>query len=301
VIDTEVHVLYRAWRVETNTAHRLVEAITSREHSGDLLIEEMDRAGVHEAFLIGYDGYDFEDYMRRFDSSPDEFFGGRAYSLHYARKYPDRFHYFTTLRDPRNPASLRQLQDEVASGAVGIKIFPSYLRLPLDDDSMTPVYELCAGHGLRVIVGLEDTDAARTSSHQEYFSATARILGRYPELRFQVNHGGAVNLPSPEADALFELARGHSNVFVSTSYLGGPKLSWKDEWRYPFHEYLRQLEVLYRGVGPEQLVWATDWPWLEEWTKYPQLLDAVRDYAHFMSDRDLAGFLGGNAERYLRG
>ncbi|MEX1264925.1 MAG: amidohydrolase family protein [Actinomycetota bacterium] len=301
MIDTEVHVVYRAWRVETNTAHRLVEGITSREHSGDLLIEEMDRAGVHQAFLIGYDGYDFEPYMRRFDSSPDEFFGGRAYTLHYARKYPDRFHYFTTLRDPRHPASFDRLRDEVERGAVGIKIFPNYLGVALDGDDMIPVYELCAEHRLKVIIGLEDTDPPRTNSHQEYFSATARILKRHPELRFQFNHGGAVHLPSPEADALFELARGRANVFVSTSYLGGPMLNWKDEWRYPFPEYLRQLEVLYRGVGPEQLVWATDWPWLEEWTKYPQLLDSVRDHGNFMREGDLAAFLGGNAERYMRG
>ena len=299
VIDTEVHVVHRVWPIDTNPERKLIEPYTWHEHSGDLLVQEMDRAGVNQAFLIGYDGYDFGKYMERFGSSADQFYGGRFYSRHYARKYANRFYYFTTLRDPRIPTAISELQRELDTGAIGVKIFPSYLEIAIDDGSLWPVYDLCSESDARLMYGLEDTNPPRTCSHVQYWSQMERVLKRYPNLMVQFNHGGAVLLPSPEADAFFNLVRKSENVFVSTSYLGGPFLGWPDEWRYPFPEYLRQLKILYEGLGPERLMWATDWPWLESYTKYPQLIDAIRQHADFMSDLDKTAYLGGNALRFL--
>lgn len=296
VIDTEVHVIERLWPSPVNPDRSRTEPHTWHAHDGDLLVAEMDRAGVDSAFLIGYDGYDIESYLEEFDSAPDQFMGGRSYAQHFVNKYPGRFHYFTTLRDPRARDGLRGLRAEFDRGAVGVKIFPSYLRMGLDDDALRPIYDFCAASGLRVMYGLEGTSPPATSSFDQYWQGFGRVYERYGSLHFQFNHAGAAALPSPEASSFFELVRGSDRVFISTAYLG---MEWSDEWRYPFPQFLERLKVVYDAIGPDQLMWGTDWPWLEEWTKYPQLIDAVRDHATFLRGPDLDAFLGGNASRFL--
>src|SRR5262245_167703 len=101
VVDTEAHVLYRVWPIAADPGGDLIERYRWHEHSGDLLVAEMDRAGVDKAFLIGYDGYDFGYFMERLGGGPDDFWGGRTYARHFAAKHPDRLLFVTTLRDPR--------------------------------------------------------------------------------------------------------------------------------------------------------------------------------------------------------
>jgi predicted TIM-barrel fold metal-dependent hydrolase len=302
IIDTECHVIDRLWPIEINPSRSLVEGYTWHSHSGDLLVAEMDRAGVSSAFLIGYDGYDFPAYLARFGSGPDEFFGGRTYARHYVDKHPQRFSYFVTLRDPRTGDRVEELTAEAERGAAGIKIFPSYLALALDDPAMKPVYECCAAHNLRIMVGLEDTAPPRTNSPLEYFQQLERMLDQHPTLLWQFNHAGAVDLPSREGDAFFRIAKESRRVYVSTSFLGGgADLAWPDQWRYPFPQYLQQLEVVYDAIGADRLMWATDWPWLESFTKYPQLLGSIQEYGTFMSSAERDAFLGLNAVAFLAG
>jgi predicted TIM-barrel fold metal-dependent hydrolase len=296
VIDTEVHVIERLWPSPVNPGRSRTEPHTWHAHDGDLLVAEMDRAGVASAFLIGYDGYDIESYLEEFDSAPDQFMGGRSYALHFVEKYPGRFQYFTTLRDPRTRDGLRGLRAEFDRGAAGVKIFPNYLRMGLDDDALRPIYEFCATSGLRVMYGLEGTSPPVTSSFDQYWRQFERVHERYGSLLFQFNHAGAAPLPSNDATSFFKLVRSSERVFISTAYLG---MEWSDEWRYPFPRFLERLKVVYDAIGADQMMWGTDWPWLEEWTKYPQLVEAVRDHAPFLRGSDLDAYLGGNASRFL--
>ena len=65
VIDTETHVFVRCWPIETSPQVSEVEPVTRTDHPGSLLVAEMDRVGVEAAILIGYDGFDFADFMQR--------------------------------------------------------------------------------------------------------------------------------------------------------------------------------------------------------------------------------------------
>src|SRR3990170_8282874 len=97
IIDTETHVFHRLLPTETNPEVSLVHRYSWHAYTGDLLVAEMDRAGVDKTFLISYDaesvGYDL---VQR-GKSPEDFLGGRKYTLSYVRKYPDRFIWFNTL------------------------------------------------------------------------------------------------------------------------------------------------------------------------------------------------------------
>lgn len=301
VVDTETHVFVRAWPAETSPQMSLVDPFTRTEHSGALLVAEMDRAGVDQAIVIGYDGYDFVDFMRRYDSTPADFMGGRGYTRGWARRYPGRLQYVTTYYDPRRHAdALEILREELEGGAVGVKIFPSYLHLRPDAPEIRAAVDIAAELKAGVAFGLEDTAPPATPTITQMYEGIAELAGDYPTVPFQLNHGANADAFGDEIRVVFDLARSHGNVLVSTSVLGGVLMEWPDEWRYPFRAYLRKLAVYAEGVPAQQLAWATDWPWFEGALKYPQLLQAIVDHADFLTAETRKLYLGENAVRHWR-
>jgi predicted TIM-barrel fold metal-dependent hydrolase len=299
VVDTETHVFVRCWPIETSPQMSLVDPFTRAEHSGALLVAEMNRVGVDVAILIGYDGYDFEAFMARHGSAPADFMGGRGYTRAWADRYPERLKYVTTLRDPRrHPRAYEELERELGAGAIGAKIFPPYLETQADAPEIRAAVDVVAGLNGGVIFGFEDTVPPHTPSLEEMFLGVGRLAGDYPDVPIQLNHGGNAEPFGSEGRALFEIVNAHPNVLVSTSVLGGEEMAWPDGWRYPFPEYLRRLEAYVENVHPERLAWGSDWPWFEGVVKYPQLLQAIVDHASFPTDDARHLYLGGNALRH---
>jgi predicted TIM-barrel fold metal-dependent hydrolase len=299
VIDTESHVTYRVWPVESNPEGSLVEHFRWHEHSGDFLVAEMDRSGVDRAFVIGYDGYDFGYFMERLGGGPDDYWGGRTYARRFAEKYPERLLYVTTLRHPQRFDTLGEVEREFERGAIGLKVFPSYLGLSLGDAALREAYRLCAERRRLLIIGPEDTDPPRTPPLRQYWEELGEVCSELPELRVQINHGGCVELDSADAGAFFELVRGQPNVHVSTSVLSGVGMDWQHGWRYPYPSYLGVLARYVEQLPVTKLLWASDWPWYTHFWLYPQLVDAIRHGANFLSGEEKDLYLGGNAERVL--
>lgn len=298
IIDTETHVLFRLWPQEYNPDKSRALHYTWHEHSGDLLVDEMDRAGVDRAFLISYDGEDIRWFLELNDSTVDDCIAGKKYAMSAIVKYPDRFHWFTTLKDPRRADTIEEVERDFRSGAAGIKVFPAYFPLDFNDVVFAPILDMCAREGRAVIVSFEDTKPPATPSLEAYFGQLHEIAAEYERLPIQVNHAGCADPLESEIDGICEVARARSNVVLSTALLA---LKWEDETEYPFPTYLRRLERLVEKVGTENLMWATDWPWLEHFMKYPQAVDAVRRHASFMTESEKRAFLGGNAERFVKG
>jgi predicted TIM-barrel fold metal-dependent hydrolase len=299
VVDTETHVFMRAWPVDTSTnGVTAVEPYSRTEHSGDLLVAEMDRAGVDLAILIGYDGYDFVQFMERFGSDPGDFMGGRAYTRGWAARHPDRLKYVTTLRAPHSWPALELVQQELAAGAIGVKIFPAYLQMRPDEPPIRAVFDLLDESGAGAIFGLEDSVPPDAPHPIESYEAVARLAQDHPDVPIQFNHGGNALPGTDELRALAEVVAAHESILVSTSVLGGVLMDWADEWRYPFATYLRHLAAFAEAIPSSQLAWATDWPWFEGWVKYPQLLQTIVDNATFFGDDELRRYVGGNALRH---
>jgi predicted TIM-barrel fold metal-dependent hydrolase len=295
IIDTETHVIFRLWPIESNPDQSLAYGYTWHEHSGDLLIDEMDRAGVDKAFLISYDSEDISWYLRRNNATEEDMVGGKKYTLGAVRKYPERFLWFSTLKDPRRPDAIHLIREDFAAGAVGIKIFPAYFPLPVDHPSLMDVYRLCLEFDRRVMIAFEDTSPPVTPSVVDYFGQLDRVLTQLPNLLVQVNHAGCSDPLTAEAEAIFDVTNRHDNLFLSTALLS---MNWDDKWEYPFPRYLQRLERLVGMVGADKLMWATDWPWLNHFMLYPQAVDAIRKHATFMSEREKEQFLGNNALRF---
>jgi predicted TIM-barrel fold metal-dependent hydrolase len=297
IIDTETHLFLRAWPLEADPDGPRYEHHRWHAHDGDLLVSEMDRAGVDLAFVISYDGYDFGPFMERHGSSPSDFYGGEAYARTFVERHPDRLVWFPTLRDPRQPAAVRRLEEQLAAGAVGVKFFPAYLGLSIGDGALGAVYDLLESSGRCLMIGLEDTSRVVVE-----LDAAVRTFGARPGLRVQFNHGAnAVLTEDDQRRAVAELVSATESVFISTSVLGGTLMEWTDGTEYPFRGWLSRLERLLDAAGPDRVSWGTDWPWFEYLGKYPQFLDAVRLHADFLNAEERVAYLGGNAERYLKG
>jgi len=298
VIDSETHVIFRAWPIETNPQRSRTEGFTWHEHSGDLLVDEMARAGVDRTILISYDGHDVEWFLRSVGSTPEDFMTGKKYTKAALAGHPDRFYWFSTLKDPRLAASVATVKQDFVDGARGLKIFPSFLVLAVDDPSLMAIYRLCVEHDRRVILSFEDAHPPETHSIPEFFEQFDRVMRELPELRVQLNHAGCIDPLVPEAEVVFRTVPKHQNVWVSTAAMG---LIWDDGTEYPFPNYLSRLEKLKSELGVERLLWGTDWPHFSHYMLYTQAADSIRKHAIFFNSAEKALFLGGNAERFLSG
>ncbi|TME54074.1 MAG: amidohydrolase [Chloroflexi bacterium] len=297
VIDSETHVIFRAWPIETNPTRTRVERFTWHEHSGDLLADEMARAGVDRSILISYDGYDVEWFLRSVGSTPEDFITGKKYTKLALARHPDRFYWFSTLKDPRVMANVDAVKQDFQEGAIGLKIFPSFLVMAVDDPALIMIYRLCVENDRRVILSFEDAHPPETPSIPEFFEQFDRVMAEVPELRVQLNHAGCIDPLRPDAEVVFRTVPKHANVWVSTAAMG---LIWDDGTEYPFPNYLARLERLRDALGADRLLWGTDWPHFSHYMLYPQAIDSVRKHANFFSASEKALFLGGNAERFLR-
>ena len=191
--------------------------------------------------MIGYDGYDFPQFMRRFESAPADFMGGRAYTRTWAERYPERLSYVTTLFHPRVPGWLELLVEELSAGAIGVKIFPAYLRLAPDAPEIRAAFDLLGERSRAAMFGFEDTSPPETPTLSEYYEAIGRLAVDYPGVPIQLNHGANAAPDGEEFAVLRQMVAACPNVLVSTSVLGGPMMDWADEWRYPFPRYLATL------------------------------------------------------------
>jgi predicted TIM-barrel fold metal-dependent hydrolase len=154
-------------------------------------------------------------------------------------------------------------------GARGIKLHPRAQKFLLDDERLAPIFELAADrkvpiliHGGRGLPPIADQ--------------LALLMDRY-EPQLIVAHAGIVDLA-----ALAHHFGGRPNVFFDTSV-------WS----------ALDLLDLYRLVSPEQVLYASDYPYGQQ---PASLLISVRTARMSGLDEDqLRAVLGGNALRIARG
>ena len=295
-VDTEVHLFYRAFPPESGFAEDKRKRYSWQDHPGDLLVAEMEHAGVEKAFLVSYDGWDMPYYMEVKSAGRESFWGGADYCRVWAERFPGQLLWFVTLRDPREKPGLAPLERRLDQGACGIKVFPGFLETNIDDPVLMDAYALVRERGGRVIFGFEDTNRPPTPTTAEVWEAFGRVAEAFPDLPFQTNHTGYLDPRSPEARIMFEVVRAHPNIYVSCSCL---QFMWEDEHEYPFRRYLERIRLMRDGCGADRIMYGTDWPWLDHCFMYPQLVESIRRHADFMTEEEKQLFLHRNARRFL--
>jgi predicted TIM-barrel fold metal-dependent hydrolase len=226
----------------------------------------------------------------------EDFAGGKKYTKRGWRQYPDRFWWFSTIKDPKAYPTERIARQDLEEGAAGIKLFPGFLHAPVDHEAFLDTFATCADMGARVLISFEALRPPQTLSLPEYAEQLDGVLERFPDLNFCLLHNGCADPLTPEIEPIYRLMERHANLYLSTAY---PGEQWDDGSEYPFPNYLRRIEALVRQVGTERVMWATDWPWFEGFFKYEQGVNAILRHAGFMSQAEKEEFMGGAAMRFM--
>ena len=118
------------------------------------------------------------------------------------------------------------------------------------------------------------------------------LLEKMPELTVVIDHMADCPIDRPaELEKLIALQR-YPNVFVKISH------TWSiSKQPYPWQDAQEYVKRLHHAFGPQRLMWATDWPIIEDRSTYFRALSVVRDEMHFLNAEDLRWMLCKTVER----
>jgi uncharacterized protein len=224
----------------------------------DDLIRGMDKYGISRCFMFCLDEPDRHPGFR----------AGNDRTLAYAERSAGRLIPFVRLDLAEDP--IGEATRCLDLGARGIKLHPRAQKFLLNDERLSPIFELAAErnvpiliHGGRGLPPIADD--------------LARVVDRYPQAQLIVAHAGIADLA-----ALADRLGGKAGVFFDTSV-------WSP----------LDLLGLYRLVGPEQVVYASDYPYGQQPASLLISLRTAR--LAQMSDDQVRGVLAGNANRVAAG
>ena len=203
-----------------------------------------------------------------------------------AREHPDRFSALTDVQLHLPTASELIRTARKTYEAVGISYYPSSsdVEWMLDDDC-APVWETIESQDL----------VCSLQIHPGNYTVLLELARRYPKVKFQSNH---LALPSSldEADDTyggFAEAANLPNLSVKASgFYAAAKTPWDFRCARVLAFFRRLLEI----VGPDRVLWGSDWPPSARHLTYLQNLEHIRTFASLKAP-DLAKVLGENAAR----
>lgn len=231
------------------------------------VLAEFDAAGVEAGVVV-------QEYL---DGEQN------GYLLDTVARHPGRFfiHGLVDFFDP--DAALEAADRLFAQGFRGLKIPGMHLEgaVALDDSRLMPIYRQMEDAGFVLAVDLAE-GAGQVPMMR-------KILDRHPQLNVAIGHFGMVNRGGwPDQ---LELCR-YPNVFIET---GGIVWLYRDEG-YPFPSALDAILHAAEAVGPEKIMWGSDWPRTMVDFTYRQSLDFVR-LSPRLTPGLKAAILGNNAAR----
>ena len=266
IIDPHVHV-WRAdpafpWAKETANPPK-------KDASPEMLLDLMKANGVSKTVIIQVIHY-------RYDNS---------FLAAVLKQYPLYFRGVARV-DPLDPAAPDHLSRLVhEQGFRGVRLSPAanaggdWITGPL----MAPLWKRCGE--LKVPM----TILAPISRMPD----VERIQEKFPETTLVIDHMADCPVDAPqELEKLIAFKR-FPTAFVKVSH------AWQiSKQPYPFADAQEFVKRLHAAFGPKQLMWATDWPIVEQHhTTYAQALTLVKDDMKFLNDEDKSWMLSKTIER----
>lgn len=148
------------------------------QKSCDLLLQEMDAAGIATGVVVGRQGGGFLGEVSNADV------------LEFTRVYPNRFVPVASIALGNRRPATREIDDAIANGFKAINFEPGSQAVPLpaDDRKLYPLYAHCEDRGMPIILlagGNAGPDLEST-----FPVALDRVLADFPGLKVAVAHGG---------------------------------------------------------------------------------------------------------------
>ncbi|MBR7054830.1 MAG: amidohydrolase [Prevotella sp.] len=165
------------------------------------------------------------------------------------RQYHDRF--FTCgMADYLHPGFYAEAADLIDAGFRGMaipahRIITDKKRVMLNSDEMMRMFKLMEAKGVILSITLADGDLQ--------VGELKEVLEECPDLKVAIGHFGMPTVPGWEQQIL--LAR-HDNVMVES---GGITWLYNSEF-YPFPSAVKAIRKAIDLVGPQKLMWGSDYP-----------------------------------------
>ena len=227
--------------------------------------------GIYDDLIRGMNKYGFSRANMFCLDEPDRHPGFRAgndRTLSFAERSNGRLIPFVRLDLSEDP--IEEATRCLDLGARGIKLHPRAQKFLLNDERLSPIFELAADRNVPVLIhggrGLPPIA-----------DDLARVVDRYPRAQLIVAHAGIADMA-----ALADRLGGKAGVFFDTSV-------WSP----------LDLLGLYRLVGPEQVVYASDYPYGQQPASLLVSLRTAR--LAQLSDDQVRDVLAGNAHRIAGG
>jgi L-fuconolactonase len=265
IIDPHVHV----WKHDPAFPFAQGANVPARDAAPETLLEKMKANGVARTVIIQVIHY-------RYDNS---------YLASVLKQHPNVFQGVARV-DPLNPEAPDHLSKFTEQGFRGVRLSPAgnatgdWFHGPL----MPPLWKRC--EQLKVPM----TVLAPISRMPE----VGLLLEKLPDLTVVIDHMADCPVDQPaELEKLIALKR-FSKLFVKVSH------TWSlSKQQYPWADSQEHVKRLHDAFGPQRLMWATDWPIVENTAgaTYEKALSVVRDEMKFLNAEDRSWMLSKTIER----
>lgn len=259
--------------------------------SGDLLIEDMNEAGIDKSVVLPLDLGLAKGIGEALYSIEEE---NKLYAQA-AANHPERIIAFVGV-DPRRPEAIKLLEKGVNEwGAKGLKLMPSTGWYP-DDKNFYPLYQKAQELQIPVLFhsGPELSPLLSKYSRPVYID---EVAVDFPDLKIIIAHAGYCWWKEAAKIASFK-----PNVYLDLAYWQ-PKIAKRS-----LEEFYQPLRAMLDTMGTPKVLFGSDWPTLRAvesvnnvaWVKaIKEPPDEVTEADITFSPEEKEEILGGNAQSIL--
>ncbi|MCB6925434.1 amidohydrolase [Enterocloster bolteae] len=246
--------------------------------TAEMLIAYMDWCGIEKAVLM-----------------PNPYYGyHNRYFADSVKRYPDRLRGVALVDIMKGQEAARELASIYDQGILfGFKVevdstFQCAPGTRLSDSGLSPVWDCCNQYHQPVFIHMFRTEDIEDAG----FLASA-----YPNISFILCHMGAdacfkKGMPESNYREVLDLVKNRSNVFIDTSTV---PVYFGEE--YPWPSSVEIIQACYRHVGPEKMMWASDYPGMLNHGTMRQLINLVEKHCSHIPEFHRQMIMADNARR----
>lgn len=246
--------------------------------TAEMLIAYMDWCGIEKAVLMpnpyyGYHNYYFEESVRRY---PDRLKGVALVDI---------------MKGKKAAEELAGIYDRGILFGFKVEVDSTFQCAPgarLTDPELAPVWDCCSQYHQPVFIHMFRT---------EDIGDVKTLAQAYPGIRFIICHMGAdacfgKGMPPSGYREVLDMVKEHSNIYMDTSTV---PVYFQEE--YPWPASVEIIEACYRHVGPEKMMWASDYPGMLNHGTMRQLIGLVERQCTHIPEAHRQMILAENARR----
>ena len=293
---------------ETYTKQHTPPMLHNLESPPELMIAEMDYAGVEMGLMHTYPTLGEDDFVNAFLQDS-------------VSRFPDRLMRLIRITEATIPAdidgAIRKIADQVdAEASIGLQFIPGFWYEPTgggtqgrsepwDGGSLRPFWDAVAALKIPVFFtllggkGAKLYDRSWSEGYLEEQGVLTRWMDRYADTSAVITHGlpwrvfmEGEEIRLPEAIwEVFRSPRCYLQLLIPIQ-MGGM-------WEYPWKEAEPVVKECVDRIGADHLMYGTDMPMVARFCTYRQTIDQFRAHCDFLSDGERQDILGGTIARVM--